>query len=382
MEQVHGTHKASKLEPGDIISNMPENVITNILDHLPLKDAVKTDILSKFWRFKYTMLTHLVFDEIFYDDLPDKYKRKMVKIISRLLLHFKGPITRFVLYIPCENDDDSLDVEDVDHWVLFLSRNGIKDLTLICSYDGPLELPTQLYSCRELKHLKLYNFCFHPSPSFHVFPNLLTLHLISATFENYTFGEFIVQCPFLEILSNLDDEYCSTGEVELVEISKAKLGNLKVLSWSLGSSDMPTTMIKSSSIFQLAIHPKLQELDLRFWSCKFVTEPGLNKKVPTAFLCLKTLKLYPVDFTCDFGSFVLEMICNSPNLQSLKIMAIHKDNVPTAHRFIDLDYSTMEQLQLRSVVFKCFKGSENEMSFIKYLLACSPLLKRVVIVLE
>ncbi|GKD72776.1 F-box/FBD/LRR-repeat protein-like protein, partial [Tanacetum coccineum] len=219
---------------------MPENVITNILDHLPIKDAVRTDILSKYWRFKYTMVTSLVFDYKFLRILPYKYKRKMVKIISRLLLHLKGPITKFVLYIPSRDDDDFLDVEDLDQWVLFLSRNGIEDLTLISLHDDPLELPTQVYSCRELKHLNLYNFCFHPSP------------------------KFIAQCPLLEILSNLDDEYYSTDQLELVEISKAKLGNLKILSWSLCSSDMPATMIKSSSIFQLAIHPKLQELNLCF----------------------------------------------------------------------------------------------------------------------
>ncbi|GJY74043.1 putative F-box-like domain superfamily protein [Tanacetum coccineum] len=52
---------------------MPDNVITNILDRLPVRDAVKTDVLSKNWKFKWTLLTHLIFDEDFFRYLPDKF---------------------------------------------------------------------------------------------------------------------------------------------------------------------------------------------------------------------------------------------------------------------------------------------------------------------
>ena len=51
-----------------------------------------------------------------------------------------------------------------------------------------------------------------------------------------------------------------------------------------------------------------------------LAEDGAQKKVSTAFLCLKTLKLSDVDFTCDImSSFVTEMICGSQNLQTLEI---------------------------------------------------------------
>ncbi|KAJ0823182.1 putative F-box domain, leucine-rich repeat domain superfamily, F-box-like domain superfamily [Helianthus annuus] len=59
--------KASKTE--DVISSMPEDVVTHILDRLPVQDAVKTSILSRNWRFKWTMLSQLVFDDNFFDYL-------------------------------------------------------------------------------------------------------------------------------------------------------------------------------------------------------------------------------------------------------------------------------------------------------------------------
>ncbi|MFS8028255.1 hypothetical protein Hanom_Chr16g01508401 [Helianthus anomalus] len=37
---------------------------------------------------------------------------------------------------------------------------------------------THIFSCLELKHLRLCDCCFRPPPSFHGFPNLLSLELI------------------------------------------------------------------------------------------------------------------------------------------------------------------------------------------------------------
>jgi len=46
----------------------------------------------------------------------------------------------------------------------------------------------------------------------------------------------------------------------------------------------------------------------------------------------------------------------------------------------NLDYDTiLDVLQLQSVVFTYGKGSDNEVCLIKYLLACSPFLKKMVI---
>ncbi|GJQ94235.1 F-box/FBD/LRR-repeat protein-like protein [Tanacetum coccineum] len=351
---------------------MPDNVITNILDRLPVRDAVKTDVLSKNWKFKWTLLTHLIFDEDFFRYLPDKFGGK---IISRLLLHLKGPITKFVLYMPVEDDEYTLDLEEFKHWVMFFSRRGIKEVTLECMDGNVFDLPTQLHSCIELKHLELYNVSIPALPGFHGFPNLLSLHLNDVVFGRYTFGEFISRCPLLEILSYYDLH--DTRELELIEISK--LPNLKNLSWSVCMDDR-TDMIKSSSFYQLTALAKLQELNLEFGCGEFMAEAGVDKKVPADFLCLKTLTLSNVNFRCDImASFVLKMICNSPNLQTLNIKGAYNYDVSSsAVCSLDLG-NTMKQLQLRSVSFSSYRGSENEVCLIKFILASSPLLKMIVV---
>ncbi|KAM0047814.1 putative F-box domain, leucine-rich repeat domain superfamily, F-box-like domain superfamily [Helianthus debilis subsp. tardiflorus] len=160
------THKASNFAPQDAISKMPDNVVTHILDRLPLQDAVRTSILSRNWRFKWTTLSRLVFDKNFFEYLlKTKSENNYEKIISRILLNLRGAITKFVLYIE-EQSYAILDDEDVNHWMLCLSRKGVKDISL-CKENGPrLWLPTHLFSCLELKHLKL-NYCdFDPPASF------------------------------------------------------------------------------------------------------------------------------------------------------------------------------------------------------------------------
>ncbi|KAF5762048.1 putative F-box domain, leucine-rich repeat domain superfamily, F-box-like domain superfamily [Helianthus annuus] len=259
MELIHGTHKASKFASQDFITNLPDNVVTNILDRLLLRDAVRTSILSKSWRFKWTMLSQLVIDPNFFGYLSvTKYRNHHVRIINRILLHLRGAITKFFLSI-----DEVIDIEDINHWILFLSRKGIKDLTIRNSYATPLKLHAHLFSCLELKHLSLSNCYFNPPPTFYGFPNLLSLNLSVVFEENTKLGPFFTGCPLLESLTINDRR--KVGKVKLVEI--AKLENLKILLLRL--YDLDIKMIKSSStIFELlGSLPKLLDLHLNFQDC-------------------------------------------------------------------------------------------------------------------
>ncbi|PWA96385.1 F-box domain, Leucine-rich repeat domain, L domain-like protein [Artemisia annua] len=365
------------MEPDDYISSMPPDVISNILDRLPTQDAVRTDILARSWRFNWTMITQLIFDADFFRFMlgPDDEKEFNGRSLYRLLIHLKGPITKFVLDV----NPELLDNEDINHWILFVSRNGIKDLTLeYFDRDHPFKLPTQLYSCMQLEHLKLEHCCFRHSPSFQGFPNLRSLDFSNVGFQSYTFGEFISRSPLLEILKFR--EFGRTKEVKTDEI--AKLRNLKTLSLSWFSFDGQMT-IKSSSIFQLMGLPKLQELSFDFWMCNLMTADVVRKKAPTSFNCLKTLKLSFIDFSDEvMASFVFKMICASPNLQTLEIKACDNYVSPETLWSLELDPKTAGKLLLLDVSFTSFRGSKNEVCLLRHLLACSPLLKKISIKLE
>ncbi|XP_076919829.1 F-box/FBD/LRR-repeat protein At1g13570-like [Bidens hawaiensis] len=359
------TYKAPKLiapEEEDFITTMPDDVVTNILDRLPIQDAVGTSILARNWRFKWNMLSQLVFDDDFFHYLSYKAgdTNNYGCIISRLLFHLNGAITRFVLR-------RKLDDENVSHWILFLSRKGIKDLTL--AHDGitPFKLPTRFFSCLEFKHLKLYNCCLSPPPTFLGFPNLLSLQLFR---ENSELGEFIIRCPLLEILILYDSD--KVGKVKLDEI--AQLKNLKILSFSL--SHLNTTMTVSSyNIFELLDSlPKLQVLHLNFKDYK-LTKGGAKKRFPAAFPSLKALKLYRIDLCNGENlSCAFELIKSCPNLQTLEILAIQQEADPIPIPEVEYNITGLKSVELINL-----KGSENEVHLIKYLFACSPLLKMIVI---
>ncbi|MFS8028263.1 putative F-box domain, leucine-rich repeat domain superfamily, F-box-like domain superfamily [Helianthus anomalus] len=148
MELIQGTHKAPKFALQDFITNMPDIVINNILDRLPFQDAVRTSVLSRNWRFKWTMLTQLVLDVDFFDSIETKEEEdgddetNNEGIVSKLLLQLRGPITKFELDI-----EHLSDAEDINNWIFLLSRKGLTDFTLENSDYTPLALPTNLFSC-------------------------------------------------------------------------------------------------------------------------------------------------------------------------------------------------------------------------------------------
>ncbi|GJY92235.1 F-box/FBD/LRR-repeat protein-like protein [Tanacetum coccineum] len=94
----------------DRISNIPSGIIEDIICLLPTKDAVRTSILSKKWRYGWVIVPKLVFNEedMFairrvrrsseIEELARKFKSKLLAIYQVLLLH-QGPILEFGLSI-------------------------------------------------------------------------------------------------------------------------------------------------------------------------------------------------------------------------------------------------------------------------------------------
>lgn len=83
----------SALDP-DIISNLPLNVLEHILMCLPIRDAVRTGILSSKWRYKWVSIPELVFDDscVPISSSITARKSKFVTFVDRVLLLHKGPI--------------------------------------------------------------------------------------------------------------------------------------------------------------------------------------------------------------------------------------------------------------------------------------------------
>lgn len=183
------------MEP-DRITNLPDNVIEGILLHLPMRDAVRTSILSSKWRYKWATVPYLVFNEVF---CPFYYltdiTSKIVSIIDRVLvLHF-GVIHKFEL-----SHREFEAVSDIDRWILHLSRRSIENIVLEIWQSEAYKVPSCLFYCQSLTNLELYNCSLKPPSIFEGFRKLERLDLQNVTLERDFLENLISSCPNLEIL--------------------------------------------------------------------------------------------------------------------------------------------------------------------------------------
>ncbi|XP_060212281.1 F-box/FBD/LRR-repeat protein At1g13570-like [Lycium barbarum] len=220
--------------PPDLLSNLPENVLDDILIRLPFRDAVRTSILSMKWRPDWSRLPVLTLDKTLWYT-TNKYIPLAIRftdIIYHLLALHVGRITKFILSIA--SMDNYL---KVDNLISFLSRNGIQHLVLQFPKDNPYKLPSSFFTCSQMRHLSLHNCSFQLSPAFKGFNELVRLELYLVTISSELLGSLISWSPLLEKLalhiSSIFNHvqinatklksFEFTGNIELLSLKKAPL---------------------------------------------------------------------------------------------------------------------------------------------------------------
>nr|XP_028959474.1 F-box/FBD/LRR-repeat protein At1g13570-like [Malus domestica] len=175
----------------DRISNLPSDVIGQILSGLPIKEAVKTNVLSSKWRFNSAMIPHLVFDCFSTSD-----RTFIESIVDQVLVLHVGSIHTFRLSHP-----DIVATSAIDHWIRHLSRNAIKELVLEILEGDTYKIPSCLFSYQYLVHLELNNCLLKPPSTFKGFGRLKVLCLDLVTVVQDVLDNLIVCCPLLERLT-------------------------------------------------------------------------------------------------------------------------------------------------------------------------------------
>lgn len=177
----------------DSITNLPNSIIENILGCLPLRDVVRTSILSREWRYKWISSPDLVFD--FWFDQMFLGGHKLEPLIYQILKLHEGPLLKFVLQVP-----DLKSNPDIDEWIRLLPNNTLQELTLHVSRGEAHKLTPHLLSFQHLRTLRLYNCVFDPVPGFKGFTKLVNLELQSVVLEPESFETFLASCPAVERL--------------------------------------------------------------------------------------------------------------------------------------------------------------------------------------
>lgn len=185
----------------DRISDFPCNVIDGILEHLNMRDIVRTSILSKKWRYTWISFPRLEFDKEFFNqyDSEGHVDRgpEVSSIIMEVLLVHNEPIYKFTLFIPY---DFNITFRNLSEWILFLAGKGVNSIQLLNDKLDFYRMPSHFFSCQELTHVRICRFNLSVPPSFCGFKNLLYLHVERIKFESGALENLISSSSSLEEL--------------------------------------------------------------------------------------------------------------------------------------------------------------------------------------
>ncbi|KAL3828690.1 hypothetical protein ACJIZ3_017492 [Penstemon smallii] len=368
----------------EAISDLPANVIDNILACLPLRDAVRTSLLSKEWRYKWISIPELVFDFRF--DRSYLRNHKFERIIYQVLLHHQGAVNKFSLQVPtCRSSPD------IDQWILFLSNCKVEDFTLHIYWGSKHGMPSHFFSFQHLTHLNLYKCVFYPPKTFKGFSKLVTLDFQKVDFVPAVFKQFISQCLLLERVRLIDCTDWDSTEIEGPSLRfftfhgvfrSIRFKNCSVLgevSLSIPlyvDGGIQSTISKKYFDFL----PTLEKVNLHPGLLKCLGAGGAPSQFPSSLNRLRALNLSLYLDSMEEITFALCLVRSSPNLHMLRITFYASEIVEAVVEFIRAQETPdFRMSQLKRVVIAVFSSTEPQMEFVKYILAVAAALEVMVV---
>ncbi|KAK1413469.1 hypothetical protein QVD17_35242 [Tagetes erecta] len=347
------------------------------------------------WRYKWTTMRELVFDEQFSERLVNYGMlgtHGFIRVINQVLLLHIGPISKFHLYIPNILFDS---FKEVDQWILFLSTKGVKDFSLINS-NRRYRLPSYMFSCLELRTLELFNCTFNPPLEFEGFLNLETLVLVNVEFMPRLGGN-VINLPQLKKLSlykctnaynftikavNLQDLFADTFPDMLLQL----LHDSQCIVTVVVSLVKPVKVERTNFAMILSRMPQIElfAIDGPFLKYLVAGKPiWLSCRLNTLkHLWLKEISLGDLDQL----NAILCLLENSPNLETLFIGHANEeplfmdDDAQQATNPLESPNCFNKKLdRLEWVELSGIQGTRPQLLFIKLLLACSPSLELLTI---
>ncbi|XP_045810858.1 F-box/LRR-repeat protein At4g14103-like [Trifolium pratense] len=216
----------------DMISELPEGVLLYILSFLPTKDAVRTTILAKTWRYLWTHLS--VFDfEVFCHQHGSKPKQKSEnRLINQVdnLLQRSNRVERL-----CIKVRGTIDAQKATSLLSNTLLHKVPDLKLSIEIEyinDMFVLPNSFSASQSLNNLYL-EFDFNLNIGDDIcFPSLKTLYLSHICFVNEKSAQRLLSgCPVLQELTLFR---CSLLNVKQINVAMSALRKLTIEGLGLG----------------------------------------------------------------------------------------------------------------------------------------------------
>ncbi|KAJ3671764.1 hypothetical protein LUZ60_007843 [Juncus effusus] len=199
----------------DLISHLPDCLLSSILALLPIKDSARTSVLSRRWRCLWTL------SPLHLDDSALKPScRQTRESVSRIVSLHPGPIP----VCKISQFDDPLFHPALDDLIDEITNKGIKELCLLFNNLGRVryKIPLSLIRCETIQNLSLSD-CFFPlSPDVcSSFPNVKQLTLKFVFLWDELFHCLLSSCSKLEEL-----ELYNCSGLQCVKLNCMKLRKL------------------------------------------------------------------------------------------------------------------------------------------------------------
>ncbi|MFQ6627805.1 hypothetical protein Gotur_007157 [Gossypium turneri] len=199
----------------DRISSFPDHILCHILSFLPIKEAVRTSIISTKWRCLFSSISTIEFDHFLLSGLTDRNVDSFKNFVDRLL-KFPDQVSldcfRLSDGISSWNDEDH--DFDVSGWICAALCRGVKEIDL--QLDSLGDAPPVLFTCHSLVKLTLEG----KGSKLEVPPDVCLGNLKTLWLENWVlFGDsinrLISNCHVLEDLAFTDCCIANTSELTI-----------------------------------------------------------------------------------------------------------------------------------------------------------------------
>ncbi|XP_048131410.1 F-box protein At5g03100-like [Rhodamnia argentea] len=199
---TEGSRPPPPLSGRDLISALPDAVIHHFFSFLPIRDVVKTSVLSKRWRPTWTNTTDLVFDGFDgYFEAPPGSPLFFPSIVDSVLSQCTFPTVK-KFHLTHFNYDEA-DRPKIDLWLQFAVRRSVEDLHLrLSNWSWSFYiLPEFLYCFSRLVRLAVGMCCFSLGATIR-WPCLKVLSIEDAELSDDFLKRIFRGCPVLESLAS------------------------------------------------------------------------------------------------------------------------------------------------------------------------------------